>query len=186
MSRFLPFALCCSRDEPCGGKRSPKPCLVEATLTTWMDKCPDQMVSPTLSEIRDEAQGMADKRTSVQNRALPCKFGETWWKLFKRRNSAFVSRLPPNVELQRAYARLTPQQWTESFNNHLKAGLEKVACNSYEIWNEDDVGFICQFSTVGQCVWVRKGRKTVARRIAWQQQRITCKYHATHHIDSCC
>ena len=46
-------------------KRGQKPCLVEATLTTWMDECADQMVCPTLSEIRDEAQAMADESTSV-------------------------------------------------------------------------------------------------------------------------
>ena len=42
------------------------------------------------SEIKDEALAMAEKKTSVQNPALPCKFGKTWWKLFKRRNSHFV------------------------------------------------------------------------------------------------
>ena len=129
-------------------KRGPKLCLVEAALTTWMDECADQMVCPTLSEIRDEAQAMADKKTSVQNPALLCKFGKTWWKLFKRRNSAFVSRLAQNVESQRASARLTPQQWTEFLNNHVKPGLEKVAYNPCHTWNEDKSGFFRQFSTV--------------------------------------
>ena len=145
-------------------KRGPKPCLVELPLTTWMDECADQMVCLTLTEIKDEAQAMAEKKTSVQNPALPCKFGKIWWKLFKRRNSDFVSRLAKNVESQRASARLSPQQWTEFFNNHLKRGLEKVAYNPCHIWNEDESRFFRQFTTVGQRVWVRKGRKTVARR----------------------
>ena len=154
-------------------KRGPKPCLVELPLTTWMDECADQMVCPTLTEIKDEAIAMAEKKTSVQNPALPCKFGKTWLKLFKRRNSDFVSRLAQNVESQRASARLSPQQWTEFFNNHLKPGLEKVAYNPCHIWNEDESGFFRQFTTVGQRVWVRKGRKTVARRRGWQRQHIT-------------
>ena len=60
-------------------KRGPKPCLVESPLTTWMDECADQMVCPTRSEITDEAQAIAEKETSVQNPALPCKSGKTWW-----------------------------------------------------------------------------------------------------------
>ena len=112
-SRFFLFAVCCSHYEPCEAT-----CLVEVTLTTWIDECADQMVCPTLSEIRDEAQAMADTKTGVQNPALPCKFGKTWWKLFKRSNSPFVSRLAQKVESQRACARLTPQQWTEFFDNH--------------------------------------------------------------------
>ena len=72
---------------------------------------------------------MADNTTSVQNLALRCKFGKTWWKLFERRNSAFVSRLAQNVESQHAPARWTPHKWTEFFNNHLKAGLENIAYN---------------------------------------------------------
>ena len=51
-------------------KRGPKPCLVESPLTTWMDESGDQMVCPTLTEIKDEAQAMAEKKTSVQNPAL--------------------------------------------------------------------------------------------------------------------
>ena len=90
-------------------KRGPKSCLVELPLTTWMDQCAHQMVCPTLTEIKDEAIAMAKKKTSVQNPALPCKFGKTWWKLFKRRNSDFVSRLAQNVESQRASACLSPQ-----------------------------------------------------------------------------
>ena len=62
-------------------KKGPKPCLVELPLTTWMDECADQMVCPTLREIKDEAIAMAEKKTSVQNPALPCKFGKTWWCL---------------------------------------------------------------------------------------------------------
>ena len=162
-SRFFFFALWCSGYEPCEVKRGPKPCLVEATLTTWIDECADEMVCRTLSEITDEAQARADKKTSVQNPALPCKVGKTGWKLFKRRSSAFVSRL----------ARLTPQQWTEFFNIHLKPGLKKVVYNPCHILNEDESGFVCQFSTVGQHVWVRKGRKTVARRCRRQRQHIT-------------
>ena len=122
-------------------KRGPKPFLVELPLTTWMDECADQMVCPTLTEIKDEAIAMAEKKTSVQNPALPCKFGKTWWKLFKRRNSDFVSRLAQNVESQRASARLSPQQWTEFFNNHLTPGLEKAAYNPCHIWKEDESGF---------------------------------------------
>ena len=98
------------------------------------------MVCPMLTEIKDEAQAMAEKKTSVQNPALPGKFGKTWWKMFKRRKSDFVSRLAQNVESQRASARLSPQQWTEFFNNHLKPGLEKVAYNPCHIWNEDGSG----------------------------------------------
>ena len=124
------------------------------------------MVGPTLSEMRDEAQAMADNKTSVQNPALPCRFGKTWWKLFKRRNSGFV-------ESQCDSARLTPRQWIEFFNNHLKPDLEKVAYNPCHIWNEDESVFFRRFSTVGQRVWVRKGRKTVARRRGWQRQHIT-------------
>ena len=154
-------------------KRGPKPCLVESPLTTWMDECADQMVYPSLTEIKDEAQAMAEKKTSVQNPALPCKFGKTWWKLFNRRNSDFVSRLAQNVESQRASTRLSPQQWTEFFSNHLKPALEKVAYNPSHIWNEDESGFFRQFTTVGQRVWVRKGRKTVARRRGWQRQHFT-------------
>ena len=52
-------------------KRGPKPCLVELPLTTWMDECADQMVCPTLTEIKDEAIAMAEKKTSVPNPALP-------------------------------------------------------------------------------------------------------------------
>ena len=126
-SCFLLCPLCCSRYEPCEVKRDPNPFLVELPLTTWMDECADQMVCPTLTEIKDEAIAMAEKKTSVQNAALPCKFGKTWWKLFKCRNSDFVSRLAQNVKSQRASARLSPQQWTEFFNNHLKPLLEKVA-----------------------------------------------------------
>ena len=122
-------------------KRGPKPCLVEWPLTTWMDECADQMVCPTLTEIKDEAQAMAEKKTSVQNPALPCKFGKTWWKLFKRRNSDFVSRLAQNVESQHASACLSPQQWTEFFSNHLQPGLQNVAYNPCHIWNEDESGF---------------------------------------------
>ena len=85
----------------------------------------------------------------------------------------FFSRLGQNVELQRASARLSPQQWTDSFNNHLKPGLEKVAYNPCNIWNEDESGIFPQFTTVGQRVWVRRGRKTVARRRGWQRQHIT-------------
>ena len=154
-------------------KRGPKPCLVESPLTTRMDECADQMVCPALTEIKDEAQPIAEKKTSVQTPALPCKFGKTWWKLFKRRNSDFVSRLAQNVESQCASARLSPQQWTEFFNNHLKPGLEKVAYNPCHIWNEDESRFFRQFTTVGQRVWVTKGRKTVARRRGWQRQHIT-------------
>ena len=154
-------------------KRGPKPCLVQSPLTTWMDECADQMVCPTLTEIKDEAQAMAEKKTSVQNPALPCKFGKTWWKLFKRCNSDFVSRLAQNDESQHASARLSPQQWTEFFNNHLKPGLEKVAYNPCHIWNEDESGIFRQFTTVGQRVWVRKGRKTVAQRRGWQRHHIT-------------
>ena len=77
-SRFFLFALHFSRYEPCEVNRGPKPYLVEATLTTSMDECVDQMVCPTLSEIRDEAQAMADKKTSVKNPAVRCKFGKTW------------------------------------------------------------------------------------------------------------
>ena len=87
------------------------------------------MVCPTLSEIKDEAQAMAEKKSSVHNRALPCKFGKTWWKLFKRRNSDFVSRLAQNAESQRASARFSPQQWTDFLNNHLEPGLEIGAYN---------------------------------------------------------
>ena len=58
-------------------KRGPKPYLVESPLTTWMDECADQMVCPTLSEIKDEAQAMAEKKISVQNPALLYKFGKT-------------------------------------------------------------------------------------------------------------
>ena len=43
-------------------KRGPKPCLVESPLTTWMDVCSDQMLCPTLSEIKDEAQAMANRK----------------------------------------------------------------------------------------------------------------------------
>ena len=101
LGRVVLFPFCSLlQHEPCEVKRGPKPCLVEATLTTWMDECADQMVCPTLSEIRDEAQAMADKKTSVQNATLPCKFGKTWWKPLKRRNSAFVLRLAQNVESQ--------------------------------------------------------------------------------------
>ena len=75
----------------------------------------------------------------------------------------FVSGLAENVESQRAYAPLTPEQWTEFFNLHLKPGLEKVAYNPCHISNEDEWGIFRQFFTVGQHVWVRKGRKTVAQ-----------------------
>ena len=74
------------------------PCLLASPLTTWMDEFADQMVCPTMSEIKDEAQAMAEKKTSVQNPALSSQFGKTWWKLFKRRNSDFVSRVAQNVE----------------------------------------------------------------------------------------
>ena len=114
-------------------KKGPKPYLVESPLTTGMDECVDQMVCLTLSEIKDEGQAMAEKKTSVQNQALLRKFGKTCWKLFKRRNSDFVSRLAQNVESQRASARLSPQQWKEFFNNHLKPGLQKVADNHCHI-----------------------------------------------------
>ena len=103
--------------------------MLELPLATWMDDCADQMVFPTLTEIKDEAIAMAEKKTSVQNPALPCNFGKTWWKLFKRRNSDFDSASAQNVEKHRASARLSPKQWTEFFNNHLKPGLEKVAYN---------------------------------------------------------
>ena len=177
MSRFLLCAVCCSRYEPREVKRGPKPRLVESPLTTWMDECADHMVCPILSEIKDEAQAMAEKKTSVQNPALPCKFGKKWGKLFKRRNSDFVSRLAQNVEPQRASDCLSRQQWTEFFNNHLKPGLEKVAYNPCHMCNKDESGFFRQFTTVGQCVWVRKERKTVALRPSWA---------AAHHHYSCC
>ena len=154
-------------------KRGPKPCLVELPLTTWMNECADQMVCPTLTEIKDEAIAMAEKKTSVQNPALPCKFGKTWWKQFKRRKSDFVSTLAQNVESERASAPLSTQQWTEFFNHHLKPGLEKVADNPCHIWNEDESGFFRQFTRVGQRVRVRKGKKNVAQRRGWQQQHIT-------------
>ena len=73
-----------------------------------MDNCADQRVYPTLSKTKDEAQAMAENKTSVQNPALLCKFGKMWWKLFMRRNSAFVSRLAQNVESQHASVRLSP------------------------------------------------------------------------------
>ena len=154
----LPLPQLCAvynRYGPCEVKRGPKPCLVVDTLTKWMDECANQTVCPTLSEIKDEAQGMADKRTSAQNPSLPCKFGNTWWKLFKKRNSEFV---PQNVESQRASPRLTPQQRTKCFNNHLKPGLEKVAYNPCHIWNEDASGFFRRFSTVGPSCETPKGR----------------------------
>ena len=88
------------------------------------------MVCPTVSQIRDEAQAMADKKTSVQNRSLLCKFYGTYRKLFKKRNNAFVSRLAQNVKSRCAYALLNSQYWTKFFNNLLKRGLEKVAHNS--------------------------------------------------------
>ena len=122
-------------------KRGPKPCVVELPLTTWIDECADQMMCPTLTKIKEEAIATAEKKRSVQNPALPCTFGTTWCKLFKRRNSDFVSRLAQNVKSQRASARLSPQQWTELFNNHLKPGLEKVAYNPCHICNEDESGF---------------------------------------------
>ena len=37
----------------------------------------------------------------------------------------------------------------------------------------DESGTFGQFATVGQHVWVRKGRKTVDRRCGWQRQHIT-------------
>ena len=172
-TRFFLIALCCSRYEPCEVKRGPRPCLAKATLTTWMYESADQMVCPRLSEITDEAQAMADKKNSVQNTALPCKSGKTWWKPFKRRNSAFVSTLDQNVEPHRPSACLTTEQWTEFFDNHLKPGFEKAAYNPCHIWNENESGFLRQFSTVGQRVWVRKGRKTVAERHGWQRHHIT-------------
>ena len=52
-SRFLLFALCCSRYEPSQVERGPQPYLSEATLTTWVDECVDQMVCRALSEIKD-------------------------------------------------------------------------------------------------------------------------------------
>ena len=96
-------------------KKGPKPCLVKLPLTTWMDECADQMVCPTLTEIKDEAIAMAEKKTSVQNATLRCKFGRTWWKLFQCRNRDFVSRLAQNVQSQRASARLSTQQWIQFF-----------------------------------------------------------------------
>ena len=59
------------------------------------------------------------------------------------------------------------------FNSHLRQGLEKVAYNPCHIWNEDESGFFPQFTTVGQRVWVRKGRQTVAGRRGLQRQNIT-------------
>ena len=174
-SRFFLLSLCCSRYELCEVMRGPKPRLVEGTLKTWMDECAYQMVWPTLSEIRDEAQAMTDTKTSVQNPALPCKFGKTWWKLFKRRNSAFISRLAQNDESQRASGLLTPQQLTELFKHHLKPGLKNVAYNLCGIWNEDESGLFRQFSVLGQRGWVRKGRKTVARRRGWQRHHIRAR-----------
>ena len=140
-------------------KPQSKSCLVELCLTTWMDECADRMVCPTLTGIKDEAIAMAGKKVSVQNPALPCKFGKTWWKLFKHRNSDFVSRLAPNVESQRACARLSPQQRTKFFQKILKPGLETVAYNPCHIPKEDESELFRQFTTVGQRVWVRKGRK---------------------------
>ena len=107
-------------------KRGPKPCLVGSPLTTWKDECADQMVCLTLSEIKDEAQAMAEKKTSVQNPALPNKFGQTWWNVCKRPNSDFVSRLAQNVESQRASTPFSPQERTEFLNDHLEPGFEKV------------------------------------------------------------
>ena len=147
--RFFLFSLCCNGYKPCEVKRGREPCLVEATLTTWMDECADQMVCPTPSEIKDEGHAMADKRTTVQNPALLYNFGKTWWTLFKRRSSAFVSRLAKNYGSQRAFAHWTPQQWTEFFQNHLKPGLENVAYNPCRIWNEDESGLFRQFPDVG-------------------------------------
>ena len=40
------------------------------------------------------------------------------------------------------------------------------------MWNEDEPRFFRQFSTVGQRVWVRKGRKIVAWHRGWQLQHI--------------
>ena len=112
------------------------------------------------------------RQLECRNPALPGQFGKTWWKMFKCRTSVFVSRIAQNVESQRACARLTPQQWTEFFHNHLKPCLEKVVYNPCHMWNEDESRFFRQFSTVGQRVWVRKGRKTMARRRGWQCQHV--------------
>ena len=141
-------------------KRGPKPCLVQLPLTTWMDECADQMVCPTRTEIKDEAIAMAEKKGSVRNRDLPCKFGKTWWKLFKCRNSYFVSRLAQNVESQRACARLSPEQWTEFSNNHLKPGLEKVAYNPCHIWNEVKPDRVVR----------SRGRSGMGSNIAWHRR----------------
>ena len=59
------------------------------SFTAGIDEYADQMVCPTLSQIRDEAQAVADKKAIAQNPAIPCKFGKTWWKLYKCCNSAF-------------------------------------------------------------------------------------------------
>ena len=51
--------------------------------------------------------------------------------------------------------------------------LEEVSHDPACIWNEDESGFMRIFSTMGQRVWVRRGRSFVARRRGWQKQDVT-------------
>ena len=90
----------------------------------------------------------------VSNGSVKCSFGKTWWKVFKKRDKAFLSRLAQNMEYQRAAAKLTAVQWEQFFNETLRPALEKVSHDLACIWNEDE-SFMCNFSTVGQRISVR-------------------------------
>ena len=146
---------------------------VHGALTKWIDERGDHMVCQTSTEIQQKAVEMRIKSSSGLKPAVPCKFGRHGGSYKKkRRNSEFVSRLPQNVDSQSASAKMTPRG--QSFEKiKAKGWLKKVAYDPSCIWNEDEPRIFRNFATMGQCDWVRKSRKVVARRRGWQRKHIT-------------
>ena len=163
----------CSRGEDIDVRLGPKPALKEDALTKWMDEHAAAAIAPATQEIKDEATDMWKNNVHVLSRSLKCSFGKTWWNLFKKRNKVFVSRLAQNMESQRAAAKLSADQRKQFFNETLRPALENLSHDPACIGNEDESGFMRNFSTVGQRVWVRRRRRFVARRRGWQRQHVT-------------
>ena len=90
--------------------------------------------------------------------------GSLKWKLFKKTNKAFVSRLAQNMQSHGAAAKLSAEQGEYFFKETLTPALDKVSHDPACICNEEESGFMRNFSTVGHRVGERRRREFVARR----------------------
>ena len=83
-----------------------------------------------------------------------------------------LRREKASAESQRATARLTTEEMLSFFNTSLKLALILPNFGATYIHNMDETGFFRNFGTVGSAVWVRRGRKHVARKRGWARQHI--------------